>query len=116
MKIKILLQALMFLSIVTFLAGTGFAQQAASKRSDTGGFQAGSKMTLVGQIDYKKNMGGYYVKSENPPAVLFIDNQNVKQLEKLSKSKKQLSIQGHATAGADYLFIEKIDGKPYQGD
>jgi hypothetical protein len=28
-------------------------------------------------------------------------------------SRKAVTIEGHYTIGADHLFIEKIDGKPY---
>jgi hypothetical protein len=30
-------------------------------------------------------------------------------------SGKTVTIEGHYTIGADHLFIEKIDGKQYQG-
>ena len=71
-------------------------------------------MSVKGKIEYQKNMGGYYVKGEKPPTNLFIENQNSKVLKKLYESKKTVTVDGHATAGADYLFIEKIDGQPYQ--
>ncbi len=115
MKLKKRMQTIVFLSIVALLAGVSCAQQTAPKR-DTGSFKSGDKMTVAGRVGYLKNMGGYYVKGEDPPSTLFIENQNPKLLDELYKSKKKVTIEGHATAGADYLFIEKIDGKPYQGE
>ena len=42
-------------------------------------------------------------------------NPNPKLLGQLSKSGKIVTIQGRLEGGADLLFIEKIDGKPYHG-
>jgi len=42
-------------------------------------------------------------------------NQNLKVLEPLFKSGKTVTIEGRIVRGAEYLFIEKIDGQPYTG-
>jgi len=43
-------------------------------------------------------------------------NPNPKFLGQLSKSGKIVTIQGRMEGGADLLFIEKVDGKPYRGE
>ena len=73
------------------------------------------KVTFTGKIGYMKNVDAYVVKGENPPDEVFVVNPNKKVLEGLYKSQKTVTIVGHYTIGADHLFIEKIDGKPYKG-
>ena len=73
------------------------------------------KVTLTGKIGYMKNVDAYIVKGENPPDQCFVVNPNNKVLEALYKSQKTVTVVGHYTIGADHLFIEKIDGKPYKG-
>lgn len=68
---------------------------------------------MKGKIDYMENLGGYFVRGEEPPEEYFIVNQDPKLLEELMKSRKTVTIEGHSTIGADHLFIEKIDGQPY---
>ena len=75
----------------------------------------GFKITIKGKIDYKQSMGGYFVRGEEPVEGYFIMNENPKILEELFKSGKTLSIEGRIVKGAEYLFIEKIDGKQYAG-
>ena len=43
-----------------------------------------------------------------------IVNQDTQWLEKLLKNGKRVTIEGRLR-GAEFLFIEKIDGKPYRG-
>ena len=65
-------------------------------------------------IDYMERLGGYFIRGVEPTETLFIVNQNPAVLKKLKESGKVVTIQGHTTeAGADYFFIEKIDGKKY---
>ena len=73
------------------------------------------KVTVTGKIGYMKNLDAYLVKGENPPDQIFIVNPNKKVLEALYKSQKTITVIGHYTIGADHLFIEKLDGKPYKG-
>ncbi len=73
------------------------------------------KVTVKGKIQFMERFGGYYVESEDPPAQFFIVNQDKETLDKLMKSGKKVVIRGHLTSGADYLMIEKINGKKYSG-
>jgi hypothetical protein len=75
----------------------------------------GTKVTVKGKIAYMKNFGGHYVAGEDPPGEFFIVNQDRALLETLFKSGEKITIDGHYTIGADHLFIEKINGKAYQG-
>jgi hypothetical protein len=82
----------------------------------TGSQKAGEpKVTITGKIGYMKNVDAYVVKGENPPDEVFVVNPNNKVLEALYKSQKTIVIVGHYTIGADHMFIEQIDGKPYKG-
>jgi len=75
----------------------------------------GPPITLKGKIDYMTNLGGYFVRGVEPGGEFFIVNQDPKVLEGLQKGGKTLTIEGRIVRGAEYLFIEKIDGKPYIG-
>jgi hypothetical protein len=75
----------------------------------------GSPITIKGKIDYMKNLGGYFVLGDVPAREYFIENQDLKLLEALYKSGKVVTIEGRIVRGAEYLFIDKIDGKPYTG-
>ncbi len=72
-------------------------------------------ITVKGKIEYNKSLGGYYVHGFEPGGELFIVNQDHKLLDSLMKSGKTLTIEGRIVRGAEYLFIEKIDGQPYRG-
>ena len=74
-------------------------------------------MTVKGKIDYMDRLGGYFVRSLEPGGEFFITNQDPKTLEGLFRSGKTLTIEGriNLALGAEYLFIEKIDGQPYRG-
>ena len=74
-------------------------------------------MTVKGKIDYMERLGGYFVRSLEPGGEFFIMNQDPKLLDELTKSGKTLTIEGriNLALGAEYMFIEKIDGKKYQG-
>ena len=75
----------------------------------------GPQITLKGKIDYMKNLGGYFVRGIEPGGEMFIVNQDPKLLDELYKSGKILIIEGRIVRDAEYLFIEKIDGKKYIG-
>jgi hypothetical protein len=77
--------------------------------------QEASKTTMEGKIVYMKNYGGYIVISEAPHEEFMIINENTKVLEALAKAGKKVKIEGTLPRGAYLLFIEKIDGKKYQG-
>jgi hypothetical protein len=97
------------LSIFVLAAFSVAAEKAAPQKA------AEPKVTLTGKIGYMKNLDAYLVKGENPPENCFVDNPNNKVLQALFKSQKTITVVGHYTIGADHLFIEKIDGKPYKG-
>ncbi len=73
------------------------------------------KVTSYGKNRLHEEPGRLSVKGENPPENCFVVNPNKKVLESLYKSQKTITVVGHYTIGADHLFIEKIDGKPYKG-
>ena len=105
-----LLEISLSLLIIGAVACSGVSQQPTATPKIEG-----TKTTVKGKIGYMKNLGGYFVRGENPPDELFIVNQDPKLLEDLMKSGKTVTIEGHYTIGADHLFIEKIDGQPYRG-
>ena len=63
----------------------------------------------------KEEMGGYFVFGQQPAARFHVVNPNPKVLAKLKDSGKSVMIEGYTTKQAEYLFIEKIDGKKYTG-
>jgi hypothetical protein len=75
----------------------------------------GEPVTVTGKIGFRERSGGYYLMGENPPSVLIIVNQDPRILEVWFKNAKPVTVEGHLAGGADLLFIEKIDGKPYAG-
>jgi hypothetical protein len=76
----------------------------------------GEKVTMHGKIEFMKTMGGYFLNTENPHQEMIIVNQNPKMLEGFQKSGKKVTVKGHLTTGAEFLFIESIDGKPYKAE
>ena len=97
------------LSILTLAALPVAAQKAGPQKAEE------PKVTVTGKIDYMKNLDAYVVRGENPPENCFVVNPNKKVLEALYKDQKTITVVGHYTIGADHLFIETIDGKPYKG-
>ena len=75
----------------------------------------GTPITVKGKIDFMKNLGGYFILGDIPAREYIIMNENPKVLEELYKSGKTVTIEGRIVRGAEYLFIEKIDGQPYTG-
>ena len=115
MNRKRLLGIIVCLSIVAIFAAASCAQRPAQSPSTGVMKLEGTKVTIEGKIAHMKSLNAYVVRGEAPPDELFIVNQDPKFLEKLMKSGKTVTIEGHYTIGADHLFIEKIDGKRYQG-
>jgi hypothetical protein len=71
--------------------------------------------TVIGTIDYMEQLGGYFIRGENPGGEFFIVNQNPAVLKALKESRKSVKIQGYTDKrGAEYFFIQKIDGKKYK--
>ncbi len=75
----------------------------------------GPKITVKGKIGFMPNLGGYFVQGLEPGGELFIVNKNPQVLDGLFKNRKTVMIEGRIVRGAEYLFIEKIDGQPYRG-
>jgi hypothetical protein len=94
---------ILVLSVFAILISIAFAQ----------GPPKGEPVTLKGKIGHVERPGGYYVQSEKPSSRLWIVNQDPRVLAELEKGGQLLTIEGRLTIGADHLFIEKIDGKPY---
>jgi hypothetical protein len=112
---RVFTQIILFLSIGVLWAGAAYAQQA-PRQPEAGSTLWQSKLIVKGKIGNNKSFGGYYAMGEDPARAFFIVNQNRKVLKKLFKSAKKITIEGYLKEGADNLFIEKIDGRPYSGD
>ena len=114
MKPRKVMLIILSLSVIALFA-LACAQTTVQKGSTESPKPEGPKMTIKGKIEYAKNLGGYFVLGEEPGGEFFIMNENPKVLENLQKSGKTLMIEGRIVRGAEYLFIEKIDGQPYRG-
>ena len=108
MNHRTLMGIMLSLLVVTLVACSGLAQKPIETTSTEG-----PQMTVKGKIEYNKSMGGYFVHGVEPGGELFIVNQKPALLEPLLKSGKILTVEGRITKGAEYLFIEKIDGQTY---
>ena len=96
-------------------AGSAFAQGAGQGEGASGAQPAGPKITKDGKIVFMKSFGGYVLISEKPHEEYKVINENQKVLGPLAGEGKTVKIEGRLPKGAYFLFIEKIDGKDYQG-
>ena len=113
MKTRSWIPILLVLAWVVWIAPLGCAYPPAQGiKTDVPG-QEGSKITVKGKIIYTRS--GYFLNGENPPGRFIIENENAQVLEELVKRGRAVTVEGRLTHGADYLFIEKIDGQPYSG-
>jgi hypothetical protein len=103
------------LLLIAFIASGAFAVEPAPGPAGTPGIEKGQPLIVKGKVAFAKGLGGYYLNGEDPKGELMIVNQIPTLLEGLLKSDKMVVIDGRLR-GADFLFIEKIDGKPYQGE
>ncbi len=115
MSTKSLGGIILFLSVITLLGTIGCAQRQGQVQGAATATPEGPKMTIKGKIEFMTNLGGYFVHGEEPGGEFFIMNENPQVLEGLLKSGKTLVIEGRIVKGAEFLYIEKIDGQPYQG-
>jgi len=100
------------LLVIVLAAGTCFAQGQA--KAPAVAAEKPQTETRKCMIDYMERLGGYFIRGVEPAETLFIVNQNPTVLKKLKESGKTVTIQGYTTkTGADYFFIQKIDGKKY---
>ncbi len=110
MKTRSLILVLLVFALVVWIAPLSCAQRQVPVQGAASVAPEGPIITVEGKIDYWKNLDDYVVIG---PRTYFIVNQDRKLLEELFKTGKTISIEGRRTTGADNLFIEKIDGKPY---
>ena len=113
MKRRAMLIIVLPLLFLVLTAGQGFAQTPIKPPADTA---KAEKETIKGTIDFSERLGGYFILGQEPGGEFFITNQNEKVLKKLKERGDTLIIQGHTTGtGAEFFFIETIDGKKYSG-
>jgi hypothetical protein len=106
--IRLILMASM-VAFMVFLTGPA----SANGQTPTPGATAETE-TIKGIIDYNTRLGGYFIRGVEPGGESYIVNQNTALLKKLKASGKTVTIQGYTTEqGAEYFFIESIDGEKY---
>ena len=114
-KEKMFMLVILSLFVIALLAGAGFVQGQAKK--DTTPYAKPAKPeteTLKGVVDHNERLGGYFIRGVEPGGEFFIVNQNAAVLKKLKDSEKTVTFEGYTTkTGAEYFFIQKIDGKKY---
>jgi hypothetical protein len=114
-KRKLLPVMVVSLLAVGLLGGVVFAQGTGKSEGVTGIQAEGKTTTITGKIAYMESLGGYVVISERPHEEYKIINVNEAVLGPLAKAGKSMTIEGSLRQGAYLLFIDKIDGKKYQG-
>ena len=110
-KISVLILCIM---IAACLASTGVAKDQTANPVATPQMEQGQPVIVKGKVEFAQRLGGYFINGLDPVGEFMIVNQNPASLKGMSKSKKNVTINGNLR-GADFLFIEKIDGRPYQG-
>jgi len=110
MNQKRLIRIILSLLFITMVACSTVSQKPAETTK-----LDGIPITIKGKIDYMKNLGGYFVLGDVPAREYIIMNENLKVLGELHKSGKIVTIEGRIVRGAEYLFIDKIDGQSYRG-
>jgi hypothetical protein len=113
--------ALLSLLLVLVLAGAGLAQQYVPDPHVYGKIRgAYQPVTLVAQIGYFRDRGGYYIRGN--PRYGFrskvILNQNYQVLRRLARNGRFVTISGRVSPlefRADHIYIESINGRPYHG-
>jgi len=113
MNRKRLMRIIVCLSIVAIFAAASCAQRPVKSQGKESAAPEGPKTTVKGKISYTRS--GYFLEGEEPPGRFIIANENTQVLGELAKRGNVVTVEGRLTIGADYLFIEKIDGKRYQG-
>ena len=110
-KISVLMLCIMFAAC---LASPGFTKDQPTNPVTTPQMEQGQPIVVKGKVEFAQRLGGYFINGLDPAGEFMIVNQNPALLKDMSKSKKNVTIDGHLR-GADFLFIEEIDGRPYQG-
>ena len=114
MKKKIL-SIFVILSVMAYAINFGFAGGPAPEQGSSQAAK-GEPIVVKGKVALVERVDRYFVRGDDPPTELMVVNPNPKLLGQLSKSGKIATIQGRLAGGADLLFIEKIDGKPYRAE
>lgn len=109
---KTVLSIILIVSVVALFTGSAMAQAPTKEKGADTQMDKGQPVIVKGKIAYMKSLGGYFVNGEEPFGEFMIVNQDTKLLGELFKSGKKVTINGRLR-GADFLFIEKLDGKKY---
>jgi len=113
MKTRSWIPMLLVLAWIVWIAPLGCAYLPARGIQTAAPGQEGSKITVKGQIIYTRS--GYFLNGQEPPGRFIIENENAQILKEFAKPGQTVTVEGLLTHGADYLFIEKINGQPYIG-
>ena len=114
MKSNALIPVLLVLCWFFFTSLLGCAQLTAQGTKTGVPGQEGTKITVKGKIILTRS--GYFLNGEVPPGRFIIENENTGVLEELAKRGQSITVEGRLPHGADYLFIERIEGQPYIGE
>ncbi len=114
-KIKSIVTVILSVLILIANAAIGYPQGPPQEQAPATAAPEPLKTTITGRIVFMKSYGGYIVISETPHEEYKIINENDKILGDLAKKGKPVTIEGNFPRGAYLLFIEKINGKKYQG-
>jgi hypothetical protein len=109
---KTVLSIILIVSVMALFTGSVIAQAPTKQKAADTQTDKGQPVVVKGKIAYMKSLGGYFVSGEEPFGEFMIVNQDTKLLDELFKSGKKVTINGRLR-GADFLFIEKLDGKKY---
>jgi hypothetical protein len=114
LKKKLIIMAL----LAVFWAGTAGAQLIPDPDVQVKINDARQAITLTGKISHADSLGGYFLDAGAAGHKVIL-NQNYQTFKELAQKRRRVKIQGRTSPfdlKARYLFIEKIDGKPYHGD
>jgi hypothetical protein len=113
MKTRNLIPVFLVFSWILWMAPVGCVHPPAQGTHGAVPSLTGSKVTIKGEIVYMRS--GYFLNGVDPSGRFIIENENPQVLEELAKRGEAVTVEGRLTHGADYLFIEKINGQPYIG-
>ncbi len=102
------------LLLIGFFVMISCAQPGAQNRKGENPIPEGPKITVKGKIGFMPQLGGYFVQGLEPGGEMIIVNKNPQVLEGLFRSRATVTVEGRIVRGAEYLFIERIDGQPYR--
>ncbi len=110
MRKRLILMLVLLLPLFSLATGPGFGRAVKSPVS-----APKTELEIIkGTIDFNERLGGYFIRGQEPGGEFFIVNQNPSVLKKLKESGRTVTIKGRtADQGAEYFFIQLIDGKKY---